>query len=43
LWPDDGGGDGGKVFAALDELMKDVVVGRVFDEWIKGDCFSQGG
>ena len=41
--PDDRGGDGGQVLAALDELVKDVVVSGMADKRINGNSFSQGG
>ncbi len=42
-WPDDCGGDGGEGFAALDELMEDVVVGGMSDERVNGNGFGQSG
>jgi hypothetical protein len=33
----------GRFFAALDELVKDVVVGGMADEGVKGNGFSQRG
>ena len=33
----------GQMLAALDELVKDVIVGGMPDKWINGNGFSQGG
>ena len=41
--PDHCGGDGRQIFAALDELVKDVVVGGMADERVNGNGFSQRG
>ena len=41
--PDDGGGDGRQLLAALDELVKDVVVGGMADQRVNGNGFSQRG
>jgi hypothetical protein len=32
---------GRKIFAALDELVEDVVVGGMADQWVNGNGFSQ--
>ena len=41
--PDDRRGDGRQRLAALDELVKDVVVGGMADQWVNGYSFSQRG
>ena len=41
--PDDGGGEGREIFAALDELVEDVEVGGVADEGVEGNGFGQRG
>jgi hypothetical protein len=33
----------GRSLAALDELVEDVVVGGMADEWVNGNGFSQRG
>ena len=41
--PDDRRGDGRQSLAALDEFVKDVVVGGMADQRVNGNGFSQGG
>ena len=41
--PDHGGGEGRQIFASLDELVKDVIVGGMADQRVKGNGFSQLG
>jgi hypothetical protein len=41
--PDHRGGDGRQILAALDELVKDVVVGGMADQRVNGNGFSQRG
>ncbi len=41
--PNHGGGDGREIFATLDELLKDVVVGGMADKRIDSNGFSQRG
>jgi hypothetical protein len=41
--PYDGGGEGGEIFAALDELVEDVEVGRMVNEGVEGNGFSKRG
>src|ERR1035441_9953881 len=40
-WPDNGGGNGRQELAALDELVKDVIVGWMANQRVNGNGFSQ--
>ena len=39
--PDHGGGDGRQVLAAIDELVKNVVIGRMANQRVNGNIFCQ--
>ena len=39
--PDNGGGDGRQVFAAGNEFMENVIVGRVADQWVDRDSVDE--